>query len=427
MAYTAPKAIWHREPIFTGLEGSGTYVERYSYEALLLSESHYRLRNRRWSGGGPFYAYRRITDHTGIRGLKYRANGTIGKYAVFGVSPGSTRMPPVPDMAIPSPLAALSDARQYHATGYKKARPGNPVASLGQFLVELRDLPQVPYLGKIAERFSGVAFQSIPKILLATLQDFRNHGSEYLNAVFGWKPFVNDLRQVYNLMKTIDARMAKLKKENGQSLRRKATISNTVSTTQGYNLYGFPFANCYGSPPNYTSGSTVYKSTSTTGERIWFSAAFRYWIPDTDSWQWNARARAALFGALPTPELLWNVLPWTWLVDWFTNFGDVISNISPNAVDNLVTGYSFVMKHNWKHTVHSAEVSVNGLDNWNPNTGLGYTVKPLSTTIATQELIETKVRTGGGNPFTPYTTLPSLTAGQLGILAALGISRSAVR
>jgi len=40
--------------------------------------------------------------------------------------------------------------------------------------------------------------------------------------------------------------------------------------------------------------------------------------------------------------LLYSVLPWSWLVDWFANVGDILDNMSSNAVDNetLTNAYS---------------------------------------------------------------------------------------
>jgi hypothetical protein len=67
-----------------------------------------------------------------------------------------------------------------------------------------------------------------------------------------------------------------------------------------------------------------------------FVGYFYYYIPNFD-WKWTTKATAALFGVNPTPSVLWEVIPWSWLIDWFTNLGDVISNASENAVENEIS------------------------------------------------------------------------------------------
>lgn len=316
------------------------------------------------------------------------------------------------------------------------------MAGLGQFLVELRDLPTVPFRrprGKFGKATfglfdskwkgkknnyshiaSGIPFQSIPVYLWRQLSDFRNLGSEYLNVVFGWKPFVNDLRQMYNLWKTIDNQMAKIIRENGKGIRRKATISDVTSTTQTTTHYTVPYVQCIGNPP-ITTGSTDYTVTTRTRSKEWFVGKFQYYIPDTSSSLWNARARAALFGALPTPELLWNVLPWTWLIDWFSNVGDCLSNMSVNAVDNLICRYSFVMRHTATETEYATHVV-------HPASQTSTNIWPkVDHTLTGRVFDESKLRMGGGNPFGLNVQFGDLSAYQLGILGALGLSRGLVK
>jgi hypothetical protein len=264
----------------------------------------------------------------------------------------------------------------------------------------------------------GVPIQEVPKILFKRLDGFRGLGSEYLNVVFGWKPFVRDLQEMYNLWVTLDKRLGQLVRENGKYIRRKATISDTNDTVVTQETeYSAPFANVLGAPPSYMQGRSVYSVKSSTKTRIWFSGSFRYYVPDIGSSQWTARARLALFGALPTPELLWEVLPWSWLIDWFSNIGDVVSNASANAVSNLTTRYSFIMKHVTTTTTATsvcwASVSTAPTDKWRA-------ASPTFSSVLTED---SKARVGGGNPFGLNVSLPSLSAGQLGILAALGLSR----
>jgi hypothetical protein len=265
------------------------------------------------------------------------------------------------------------------------------------------------------------AFHRIPAVLLRDLSAFRSLGSEYLNVEFGWRPFVNDVRQMYNLWKIVDREMARIIRENGRTIHRKTTLENDVSTSQTGFANATPFSNVAGAPPAIMPGFTQYSLTTRTYTRIWYSAAYRYWIPDVSSSLWDARARAALFGVLPTAELLWNVLPWSWLIDWFSNVGDVISNISPNAVDNLVAEYSFIMKHTRVDQLAQACCYSAA-----PASGSIYQYRGFDGAFWSRRRTEIKVRVGGGNPFGFGFKAGDLTNRQLGILAALGMSRARV-
>jgi len=44
-----------------------------------------------------------------------------------------------------------------------------------------------------------------------------------------------------------------------------------------------------------------------------------------------------------TPEVLWNLAPWSWAADWFGNIGDVMHNVSALGRDGLVMEYGYVM------------------------------------------------------------------------------------
>jgi hypothetical protein len=89
--------------------------------------------------------------------------------------------------------------------------------------------------------------------------------------------------------------------------------------------------------------------THRTWRQVWFSGGFTYHLP-SDYRSRNAiirdsRKARAILGLNLNPELLWNAMPWSWAIDWFTNCGDVISNLTDWAEDGLVLKYGYVMEH----------------------------------------------------------------------------------
>ena len=125
----------------------------------------------------------------------------------------------------------------------------------------------------------------------------------------------------------------------------------------------------------------------------------------------------ALFGLNPTPSLLWEVLPWSWLIDWFSNVGDVVSNMSSNAVDNLVAHYAYVMRTQTVQTTYTAYYKCD------TGTTGAYKCSGGEGTCTATKLTVTKSRAKA----TPYgfgVSFGGLSAYQVSILGALGMSRS---
>jgi hypothetical protein len=116
-----------------------------------------------------------------------------------------------------------------------------------------------------------------------------------------------------------------------------------------------------------------------------------------------------LMGIRLTPETVWNLAPWSWAVDWFTNTGDIIHNISAFARDSLVMKYGYIMSHDH-------------LD--------GYCVMPGGTnfngniTGGSVTYLRDRKKRFPASPYFGFGTTGSLSAGQKAILLALGLSRT---
>lgn len=161
----------------------------------------------------------------------------------------------------------------------------------------------------------------------------------------------------------------------------------------------------------FAPNSTVSYESRTN---LWFSGAFKYHVPVDDGFMNRLLRYEALtnhlFGTRITPELVWELAPWSWAVDWFTNVGDVVHNISLLGVDGLVMQYGYIMRHMRVMERHSGLVEINqppGLRRY-----------PLCLEIGS----EWKQRIHA-NPYGFGIDDTTLTALQLSILAALGLSR----
>lgn len=432
MSRNLPAITWTHQPFQAGPKrdtSSQTTVNDYTFDALLVSEPHRRTR-KGWSGGGPFFVYKESKTH--------------GRSTSIPINIGWPDQPPWVDdvwqpkgcsrigFGFPGLQNLLDSAKNKkvasdlslptsYATGFAKARPGNPPASAFQFLLELKDVPSIPAWSL----FKGVPFREIPRVAWNRLMYFvkleQEIASNFLNIQFGWKPFVSDLQKMYNLWKNIDKTLAKLVRENGHNIRRKATVLNEANTERSDEFYPYPYVGVGGPPATWQSGYTRYSVVRRTTRKIWFSGNFRYWIPDAGSSQWTKRATRTLFGLNPTPAAIWSVLPWTWLTDWFWNMSDIMSNLSQNAAENLVCNFSYIMEETSTTEEHTSVVGADKLDN------LLYRIPAVNHSFQSTYNVTTKARIGGGNPYGLGVNLNSLSGRQLAILGALGISRGLVK
>jgi len=147
----------------------------------------------------------------------------------------------------------------------------------------------------------------------------------------------------------------------------------------------------------------------------WFSGAFTYHLPtelDSRSALGNAAQEAEkLLGSPLSPETLWNLTPWSWAIDWFTNTGDYLHNLNAFATQGLVMRYGYMMEHTIvKHTYsHIGSSGISGKPDM--------TVPPLVLVTETKKRVQ-------ANPFGFGLTWSGLSPFQLSIAAALGLNRA---
>jgi hypothetical protein len=350
-------------------------------------------------GGTSTTAGRRYTGNLCCVGIPYKKNAIFDQDTPQFWTP--TRQAEWHEAFRPSD----ADLNAVGATAWAKFKPGKPLSSSDQAILELvKDgIPSVPGL------------RSIAGLVKAKKDLLKRIAGDYLNIEFGWKPIVNDLQNLYKAQRILDKRLAQLRRDNGFPVRRRGKLPVTINSEvifKDYGNYSRPVMTTefYGdasSPDNFRE-----RSESLTTE-VWFSGRFRYWIPDIGENLWPERTKAALFGLNPSPSLLYEVMPWSWLIDWFFNLGDVIDNMSTNAAENLVADYAYIMKRVTK-TVHY-DLSV-----------------VLAYPSTSENFVYTNRQSYGGtwkmrdqaNPYGFGFTFDGLSWRQKAILTALGLTRT---
>jgi len=240
---------------------------------------------------------------------------------------------------------------------------------------------------------------------------------EYLNLQFGWTPIARDMSSIAYAIYSADAVLRQYERDSGRMVRRRYDFPPVKTVSYNEVASGTPWilGGVSGGllDPAYAAGGKALR-TDQTVRQVWFSGAFTYHLPKSYSRN-SEMARIALeakkvLGLSLTPETAWNLTPWSWAVDWFSNVGDVLSNVSDAMADSLVMGYGYLMEH----TVSSRTYSFYG-----PTGCKTKGARPATVSF----IIETKQRVQA-NPYGFGLTWKNLSPFQLSILSALGISKS---
>jgi hypothetical protein len=252
-------------------------------------------------------------------------------------------------------------------------------------------------------------------------------GSEFLNAEFGWLPLIDEVHNVGNAARHHREIMNNYHHGEGRDTHRSFRFplqSSSKSAVIGGEL---PIQS--GLAPNWLTATspTPERSVSLVREtRKWFEGCFTYALPSsTDSWRkaigFGSDADK-LFGISLTPDLLWELTPWSWAVDWFSNAGSVINNVTNFGLAGLVLRYGYMMEESIESvTAECGPVTTVDTDITKPFFNGGEVLNksdPCSSSIS----LVTKRRVPA-DPFGFSIGWEGLSPTQLAITAALGITR----
>jgi hypothetical protein len=189
------------------------------------------------------------------------------------------------------------------------------------------------------------------------------------------------------------------------------TDSNVFSTL-GVSPDGFKNADTVGGfmAPLSSDDHVVYVSAR---QERWFSGAYTYYLPPYGSFDRYRSLANKLFGSDLTPEVLWNLSPWSWLADWNLQISSSIAAAQRFQNDNLVLRYGYLMVRD-RVTV-SSNYSIKGISPQDtPFTRAGYTHVHYDR----KRRVKSTPFGFGMNPTTDFNPF------QWSILAALGMTKA---
>ncbi len=182
--------------------------------------------------------------------------------------------------------------------------PSRPLVTIPELVEDLADLPRM--LKALGDHLRN------PKNLLHDPN--KGIATEYLGIQFGWLPLLEDLHKLLDLQSYVLKRNRELAElYSGRGLRRRLKFDESTE------VFAYPANTAVGSTVITTLGCVVVE------KKTW--ATIR-WIPSTlPPWHsgdvsQNQYVRRILLGATSEGLMkgLWAVIPWSWLIGWFSNF-----------------------------------------------------------------------------------------------------------
>jgi hypothetical protein len=265
--------------------------------------------------------------------------------------------------------------------------PRRPDVDLPLFLWELREFPRM--------------LRDLGRVLSGRLRPSDVPGG-YLAYQFGWKPLYSDLNSLLRLRRSIVNRIRHLRAlESGKAIFRRRLASRRlikdVTDATPYRLFAV------GSNPNpwAIDGKVNHREYLT----VWMTARASLKEPLDDKLDLPNRALSLSYGLTARPDLLWNSLPWSWLIDYFGNVGAFLE--AQDALTYLNVSQMCLM---------ALTVTENRLIDVKVRSGLSYTESTLYR--------EYKQRSVHANPTPFFATQPFITDRQEAIIGSLITSRA---
>lgn len=360
-------------------------------------------------GNGGFVACRYEWDGTGDINVRHVQPGLQVQVRTCG----GTLLPMAPTVPVPLiPSNAYMTAMG--TAGFSKTIPTRPLQSAAVFLGELRQLPGVSLtvlnaLQEKAWKFNK-NFLNWKRSAQKAGKYSKHAASDYLNLQFGWLPFLRDIDNLLTPRVEIMKHVNQLERDSGKRVRRRRQLTAQSSATTLPSVaggYGYPLG-LSRSQLAVSQGTKL--QTNILREKAWFSACYSYYLQSKTAGMGIPRAvqmARLIHGMSITPDVLWNLAPWSWLMDYNNNVGKVISNLAAFSSDNLVAHYAYVM-------VETRVTTDIGL--------VGIGIRGGGSVSCFMSMTAVCKRRTKGTPYGFGFSGP-LTAKQASILVALGISR----
>jgi len=207
------------------------------------------------------------------------------------------------------------------------AVPGKPSDFVASTNAAARTNPSRPYVDVPANLLDmRHALESIQQAGLRTIDQVYNAGSRWLYYKFVITPLVSDVIKMTNASDQINRRIADIQRLHGDLGYRK-TVQSFAGAVSGTSA---PFLQSAGA---LLRASNRYTTQTVMKTHIRWAANNPGPAPGPRIL--NGMARRAVQGGTFDFSTLWEAVPWSWAIDWFSNIGEYLvaqRNIIPARI-----------------------------------------------------------------------------------------------
>lgn len=377
---------------------------------------------RRDQGNSPFYSeVTEILPSTQRQLHTYRVSSYTGYDIIQDVFPSleydnlTRQLNGMPDASTLTPMWATSavpwlELKGMGASCIASALPTVPEASLattiGELLIlqDIRGLPDVP--GSKTLDLWSIGKRRDSNANLKSLAD------DWLNWQFAILPTIADFKDLIDAARSSNQRVAQLYRDNGRGIRRRFALPEEVETSESTVSGVYPAAQkTYNWASHFSTGQL--RTERVIKRNVWFSGKFSYTLTQAGiKWMDDFLDIDRAIGLIPRGDTVWQLIAWSWLIDWVSNAQDVVLNASYLGRDGLKLDYGYVM----------CETTLTETQTWTGSftARSGLAKSPFEISQSRRTVTKQRLR---ASPWGFNVDWPDFTPRQLSILAALGVSR----
>ena len=329
----------------------------------------------------------------------------------------------IPSLSSWGPTAwALTAPKIEMAQGYVALAEGRDVPHMLKRTAKEMHLAWDAILASGGSAITSSAYREARRMKLWK-QAPKEASNTFLNQVFGWSPFIKDMRSFYNAYQNTASYMARMAHGNNKWKTYRRTLQDIHSSTKiasGTNWVLFP-----GSQPiqsQMTTGPSTWEIWDERSTLITSAGQFKWYKPEFEmdplTGQFsknsafdNVGRQLTMYGIRVSPSNVWRATPWSWLIDWGFNVGRSLDRMQEQLLDGVVSKYLYLMHHDIRRLELRVRVPFKAGD----------------VNLTFHRLIDVKQRKEAGSPYGFDLSWETFSPMRLAILAALGITRSTPR
>ena len=308
-----------------------------------------------------------------------------------------------------------NELSNYAALEYGRTAPTSDQISMSAIIGELREgLPAL-----IPALLTTGSKRNFKSALQRQTRRARDAGSDYLNAQFGWIPLLSDVRSIATALAVATAAVTgnnlgthrrRFKPEKDEAISGSTSVGSQM-LRENSATFETP-----GSGTSVTFGGLLFNVWVSQRHEIDYSFEAEFVrLPEgqKDYSSYLTKLNELMRWDI-TPMDLWQLAPWSWLVDWFFDIGGQLDAWNSATSNRILSLYAYGMRDE-RLTTTCIFSNIRGQTS-------DYRYSGPSTWFT-----QTKARRRQRIKANPFGFIPdplsSLSAGQLAILGALGLTK----